>query len=294
MSESISDKGKVRVSVLIPCKNEEENLPRCLEGVAWTDEVFVVDSQSEDGTAKIAEEAGASIVQFEYAGGWPKKKNWALENLPFRNEWVLIVDADEVMPVEAEKEIRSIVSDSGETHAGYWINRLYFFLGKPLRHAYFPNWNLRLFKHRLGRYEKLTDEFTGSGDHEIHEHVVVNGTTGKLRSIMDHHAFPTIESFVEKHNRYSNWEATVAHASVAGSGKLQHERVRARRFLKRLFRKMPFRPTLRFLYVYLWQMGFLDGWEGYVFARLHGQYEFLSLAKAKTYAEERKADSGSS
>ncbi|MFP6886588.1 MAG: glycosyltransferase family 2 protein, partial [Opitutales bacterium] len=139
MSESISDKGKVRVSVLIPCKNEEENLPRCLEGVAWTDEVFVVDSQSEDGTAMIAEEAGASVVQFEYAGGWPKKKNWALENLPFRNEWVLIVDADEVMPVEAEKEIRSIVSDSGETPSGYWINRRYFFLGKPLRHAYFPN-----------------------------------------------------------------------------------------------------------------------------------------------------------
>ena len=284
---------KIQVSILIPCKNEERNLPRCLEGVAWADEVFVVDSQSEDGTAKIAEEAGASVIQFEYAGGWPKKKNWALENLPFRHEWVLIVDADEVMPIEAEEEIRTIVSDSEKTHSGYWINRRYFFLDKPLRHAYFPNWNLRLFKHQLGRYEKLTDKFTGSGDHEIHEHVVVKGTTGKLCSIMDHHAFPTIESFVEKHNRYSNWEATVTHESGIDSHELQHGRVRTRRFLKHLFRKMPFRPTLRFLYVYLWQMGFLDGWEGYVFARLHAQYEFLSLAKAKAYAEERKADSGS-
>ena len=294
MSESVSGKDKVRVSVLIPCMNEEDNLPRCLAGVVWADEIFVVDSQSEDGTAKIAEEADASVVQFKYSGGWPKKKNWALENLPFRNEWVLIVDADEVMPIEAKEEIRAIVSDSEEIHSGYWINRRYFFLDKPLRHAYFPNWNLRLFKHRLGRYEKLTDKFTGSGDHEIHEHVVVKGTTGKLRSIMDHHAFPTIESFVEKHNRYSNWEATVAHAVGADSRELQHGRVRARRCLKHLFQKMPFRPTLRFLYVYLWQMGFLDGWEGYVFARLHGQYEFLSLTKARAYADERKADSGSS
>ncbi len=294
MKESNLEKKKVQVSVLIPCKNEEGNLPRCLAGVAWADEVFIVDSQSEDNTVAIAEKAGAKVVQFEYTGGWPKKKNWALENLSFSNEWVLIVDADEVMPAEIEEEIRNIVSDSGQTHSGYWINRRYFFLGKPLRHAYFPNWNLRLFKHQLGRYEKLTDEFTDSGDHEIHEHVVVKGTTGRLHSIMDHHAFPTIESFVEKHNRYSNWEATVEHASGSNPRELQHKRVRTRRFLKKLFQKMPFRPTLRFVYVYLFQMGFLDGWEGYVFARLHGQYEFLSLAKARAYATKRKTNSGSS
>ena len=121
-----------------------------------------------------------------------------------------------------------------------------FFLGKPLKHAYFPNWNLRLFRHKSGRYEKITDLTTDSGDHEIHEHVVVQGTTGKLDSIMDHHAFPTIESFVEKHNRYSNWEAVVESSSTDDETALQLDSVKGKRRLRRLFRKLPFRPTLRF------------------------------------------------
>ena len=161
-------------------------------------------------------------------------------------------------------------------------------LGKPLKHAYFPNWNLRLFKHKFGRYEKITDLSTDSGDHEIHEHVVVHGTTGKLKSIMDHHAFPTIDSFIEKHNRYSNWEAVVENSSKDDESYLQHDGVKGKRRLRRIFRKLPFRPTLRFLYVYLWQGGILDGWQGYVFARLHAQYEFLSFAKAKAISRTRK------
>ena len=271
----------IPISLLVPCKNEEANLARCLQSVPWVDEIFVVDSQSTDRTARIAEENGSKVVQFEYKGGWPKKKNWALENLPFSHEWVLILDADECLPPEAEEEIRKIVTNPDEKHTGYWINRRYFFLGQPLKHAYFPNWNLRLFRHKLGRYEKITDLNTDSGDNEIHEHVVVQGSTGKLASIMDHHAFPTIDSFVEKHNRYSNWEAVVESSSTDDDSALQHDAVKGKRRLRRIFRKLPFRPTLRFLYVYFWQKGILDGWRGYVFARLHAQYEFLSMAKAK-------------
>jgi glycosyltransferase involved in cell wall biosynthesis len=278
----------VPVSLFIPCKNEEANLARCLQSVPWVDEAFVVDSQSTDRTASIAEKHGAKVVQFKYKGGWPKKKNWALENLPFSNEWVLILDADECLPPEAEEEIRKIVTNPEEKHAGYWINRRYFFLGRPLKHAYFPNWNLRLFRHKLGRYEKITDLPTDSGDHEIHEHVVVQGSTGKLNSIMDHHAFPTIDSFVEKHNRYSNWEAIVESSAEDDDTALQHEAVKGKRRLRRIFRKLPFRPTLRFLYVYLLQGGILDGWSGYVFARLHAQYEFLSLSKARAISRSRK------
>ncbi len=279
---------KVPLSLFVPCKNEETNLARCLQSVSWIDEIFVVDSQSTDRTTNIADEYGAKVMQFEYKGGWPKKKNWGLENLPFSNEWVLILDADECLPPEAEDEIKKILSDPNKKHAGYWINRRYFFLGQPLKHAYFPNWNLRLFKHKLGRYEKITDLTTESGDHEIHEHVVVKGTTGKLNSIMDHHAFPTIDSFVEKHNRYSNWEAVVESSAQDDDSALQHEGVKGKRKLRKVFRKLPFRPTLRFLYVYLWQGGIFDGWPGYVFARLHAQYEFLSLAKAKAVLRERK------
>ena len=279
---------KVPVSLLIPCKNEENNIARCIQSVQWVDEIFVVDSESSDKTIEIAESLGAKVVQFKYEGGWPKKKNWALENLPFTNEWVLILDADECLPPKAQNEIEEIVSNTHEKHSGYWINRRYFFLGKPLKLAYFPNWNLRLFKHKLGRYEKITDLSTNSGDHEIHEHVVVQGSSGKLNSIMDHYAFPTIESFVEKHNRYSNWEAVVESSTTDDESSLQHDGVRGKRKLRRIFRKLPFRPTLRFLYVFLWQRGILDGWRGYVFSRLHAQYEYLSAAKAKAILRSRK------
>ena len=271
---------RVPISVLIPIKNEASNLPRCLACVRWADEIFVVDSQSTDGSIAIAEQNGARVVQFQFNGTWPKKKNWALENLPFRNEWVFILDADEVLPPEAEQEFAQAVAQAGDV-AGYWINRRFMFMGKWLRHSYYPNWNLRLFRHSLGRYEKLTEAETRSGDNEVHEHVIVNGPTGRLRCEMDHYAFPSVEVFVEKHNRYSNWEARVsADRQLSGSdAQLSSNMVGRRRRLKGLSQRLPFRPLLRFLYVYLWQKGFLDGREGYYFARLHGVYELLSIAK---------------
>lgn len=274
------DKSPVPLSAIVPIRNEAKNLPRCLASIGWADEIFVVDSQSSDGSQRIAEEHGARVVQFEFNGAWPKKKNWALEHLPFRNQWVFILDADEVLPDEAEAEFRGAIANAGAI-AGYWINRRFMFMGRWLRHAYYPNWNLRLFRHSLGRYEKLIEIATESGDNEVHEHVVVQGPTDRLRCEIDHYAFPSVEVFVEKHNRYSNWEARVAVAeeSARERTELQSARVAQRRRLKRWARRLPFRPWLRFLYVYIWQRGFLDGREGYYFARLHGFYEFLSVAK---------------
>jgi glycosyltransferase involved in cell wall biosynthesis len=270
----------VPVSIIVPVRNEAANLLRCLDSVKWADEIFVVDSQSMDETAQIAEARGAKVVQFDFNGTWPKKKNWALENLPFRNEWVFILDADEVLPPEAETEFASTIANPGDV-AGYWINRRFMFMGKWLRHSYYPNWNLRLFRHALGRYEKLTDADTRSGDNEVHEHVIVRGPTSRLRCEMDHYAFPTVEVFVEKHNRYSNWEARVsADRQLSGSAaQISSGHVERRRKLKQLSQRLPFRPFLRFLYIYVWQKGFLDGREGFYFARLHALYEFLSVAK---------------
>jgi len=271
---------RVPVSLIVPIKNEAENLARCLQSIRWADEIFVVDSQSTDGSVAIAQEHGAQVVQFHFNGTWPKKKNWALENLPFRNEWIFILDADEVLPAEAREEFTRVVANAGET-AGYWINRRFMFMGRWLRHSYYPNWNLRLFRHSLGRYEKLTDANTRSGDNEVHEHVIVQGPTGRLRSEMDHYAFPSVEVFVEKHNRYSNWEARVsADRRLTGSAaQIRSGPVERRRKLKLLSQHLPCRPLLRFLYIYIWQKGFLDGREGYYFARLHAMYEFLSVAK---------------
>ena len=276
-----SERAKVPVSVIVPIRNEAANLPRCLDSVRWANEIFVVDSQSTDDSVRVAQQNGARVEQFHFNGTWPKKKNWALENLPFRNDWVFILDADEVLPPEAQNEFADAIANAGDI-AGYWINRRFFFLGRWLRHAYYPNWNLRLFRHSLGRYEKLTDLQTDSGDNEVHEHVVIKGRTSHLLAEMDHYAFPSVDTFVEKHNRYSNWEACVAAGRSSGEV-IAHKHVDLKRSLKNLARRLPFRPLLRFLYIYVWQKGFLDGREGYYFARLHANYEFLIVAKTYEY-----------
>jgi glycosyltransferase involved in cell wall biosynthesis len=275
----------IPVSILIPIRNEAVNLPRCLNSVLWADEIIVVDSHSTDNSIGIAEEFGAKVVQFDFNGTWPKKKNWALENIPFRNEWVFLLDADEVLPPEAESELAALATASSPM-SGYWVNRRFMFMGKWLRHAYYPNWNLRFFRHSLGRFEKITDLPTASGDNEVHEHLIVRGDAGRLRFEMEHYAFPSVDVFVEKHNRYSNWEAQVALDPNARHARPQNRTVAARRWLKLLSSKLPFRPLLRFAYIYFWQRGFLDGREGYYFARLHAFYEFLTLAKT---FEQRKA-----
>ena len=280
---------KVPLSVIVPIRNEAANLPGCLSSLQWADQLYVVDSHSQDGSAAIAQAFGAEVVQFEFHSPWPKKKNWALQTLPFRHDWVLLIDADETMPAPAEEEIREIVTSPAPPHAGYWINRRFHFMGDWLRHAYYPNWNLRLFRHRLGRFEKLTDLETESGDVEIHEHVHVQGSTGRLRCEMDHYAFPSVEAFVDKHNRYSNWEARLA-LSVPGANHAPQTRaLRWRRFLKRAARRLPARPVLRFLYIYVLQLGFLDGRRGFYFASLHAYYEFLSLLKTIELKEAAKS-----
>lgn len=284
---------RVPVSVIVPIKNEAMNLARCLSSVAWADEIFVVDSQSTDSSTHVAQEHGAQVVQFHFSGTWPKKKNWALQNLPFRNEWVFILDADEVLPPEAREEFARVIASPGDV-VGFWINRRFMFMGRWLRHSYYPNWNLRLFRHALGRYEKLTDADTRSGDNEVHEHVIVQGRTGSLRCEIDHYAFPSIEVFVEKHNRYSNWEAQVSADRLLSrrAVQIQSGPVGRRRKLKQFSQHLPCRPLLRFLYVYLWQKGFLDGREGYYFARLHAFYEFLSLAKTHELTRTNSAGDG--
>jgi glycosyltransferase involved in cell wall biosynthesis len=268
-----------RVSVLVPVKNEAENLRRCLPALAWADEVFVVDSQSTDDTAEVAAEHGASVVPFHFNGTYPKKKNWALENLPMRNEWVLIVDADEVVIPELAAEIaRRIPLDEAD---GYYLNSRYYFLGRRIRHCgYSECWNLRLFRHRLGRYEKMPDDTGGRcGDNEAHEHVELAGRIARLDHELEHHAYPTVDVWVEKHNRYAIWEAAQYERlrnqpipATIGRGQ------RLRRRIKKLAQWLPMRPAIRFLYHYVLRRGFLDGRPGLIFCGLLAFYDFLIAA----------------
>lgn len=269
----------VPLSVIVPVKNEAQNLRRCLPALAWADEVFVVDSQSTDDTDEVAAEHGATVVQFHFNGSYPKKKNWALENLPLRNDWVLIVDADEVVIPELAEEIARRI-ESGETD-GYYLNSRYYFLGRRIRHCgYSECWNLRLFRHRLGRYEKMPDDTGGRcGDNEAHEHVELSGRALRLRNELEHHAYPTVAVWVEKHNRYAIWEASQydrirIEPVPAGIG--QGKRLKRR--LKRLAWRLPMRPAVRFLYAYGLRLGFLDGRPGLIFCVLLAFYDFLSSA----------------
>lgn len=272
---------KIPVSVLIPAKDEEFNLAACLESVARADEVFVVDSQSSDRSEEIALSYGAEVVQFHFNGRWPKKKNWSLENLPFRNEWVLIVDCDERITPELWDEIARVIQDTD--HTGYYLNRRVYFLGQWIRHGgKYPDWNLRLFKHRCGRYENLnTEDIPNTGDNEVHEHVVLEGAVGYLKEDMLHIDFRDIYHWLARHNRYSNWEARVYYNLLMGQkdqgtigANLFGDSVQRKRFLKRIWVKLPFKPFLRFILFYFVYLGFLDGKAGYIYGRLLSQYEY--------------------
>lgn len=276
---------KIPISVLIPAKNEQLNLPACLKSVARADEIFVVDSQSSDRSGEIAESHGAQVVQFHFNGRWPKKKNWALQNLPFRNEWVLIVDCDERIPKELWDEM-AIAIENGNCD-GYYLNRKVYFLGRWIRHGgKYPDWNLRLFKHKLGRYENLQlDYIPNSGDNEVHEHVILDGKEGYLKNDMDHIDFRDIYEWLARHNRYSNWEAGFYDKLLKGElndgivpNPLQEGPARTR-FLRMVWARLPFKPLLRFFLFYFVRLGFLDGKPGYIYASLLSQYEYQIWVK---------------
>jgi glycosyltransferase involved in cell wall biosynthesis len=272
---------KIPVSVIVPAKNEAANLPACLESLSRADEVFVVDSQSTDESIAIAQRYGATVVQFEFNGNWPKKKNWSLENLPFRHEWILIVDCDERIPETLWDEIAEKIQSS--EYDGYYVNRRIYFLGQWLRHGgKYPDWNLRLFKHQLGRYENLkTEHIPNTGDNEVHEHVILQGNVGYLQEDMLHIDFRDMFQWIARHNRYSNWEAQVYLNTLQGKNddgtigaNLFGNAVQRKRWLKKIWVHLPGKPLLRFILVYFIKRGFLDGQAGYIYARLISQYEY--------------------
>lgn len=284
---------KIPVSVLIPAKNEEANLPACLESVKRADEVFIVDSQSSDRSAEIAESYGAKLVQFYFDGRWPKKKNWSLENLSFQHQWVLIVDCDERITPELWDEIALAIQNPN--YNGYYLNRRVYFLGQWIRHGgKYPDWNLRLFRHQKGRYENLsTEEIRNTGDNEVHEHVILEGSVGYLKSDMEHMDFKDIYHWLDRHNRYSNWEARVYLNMLTGKDESETiganffgDAVQRKRFLRKIWVWLPFKPTLRFILFYFIRLGFLDGKAGYIYARLISQYEYqigVKLYELKTF-----------
>ncbi|HVS84910.1 MAG TPA: glycosyltransferase family 2 protein [Gaiellaceae bacterium] len=267
------------LSVLIPTLNEQENLPAALASVAFADDVVVVDSGSTDRTAELAEAAGARVVTFAYPGHGPKKKNWALENVEFRHPWVLLLDADERVSADLRAAIeRAIASDEYE---GYYIDREFVFMGRSLR-CFRPNWNPRLVRIGRGRFEDLgLFDLPGTGDNEIHEHLVIDGRAGYLREPLVHQDYRGIGEWTQRHNKYATWEAHLYRrfrsepVGVGPVGLLQLDPAERKRALRRVWVRLPCRPALRFFVWYVLRRGFLDGRPGLWFCMLMSWYELL-------------------
>src|SRR5713101_1393217 len=270
------------VSVIVPVRDEARNLPRCLESLARFGEVYVIDSQSTDETIAIAQSRGAKVVQFHYAGGWPKKRQWAMDTLPFAYDWILLLDADELLTPELVEEIRRAVQDPGVN--GYSIRLQLYFLGRVLRHCDASFWKLSLFRRGRGRFEcRLKDQDASMADIEIHEHAVVDGPTAELRNALVHHNVDSLSRYILKHNEYSNWEARVLlqpeRDSEEMSADLFGTQAQRRRWLKRNLYRLPGSPVLLFLYRYVFRLGFLDGVPGLIYCAFQAVQMFHSKAK---------------
>lgn len=277
------------VSVIIPARNEAHNLPRCLESLKDVGEVYLIDSQSTDTTVRIAESYGAHVVQFHYHGGWPKKRQWAMDTLPLAYNWIFLLDADEVLTPELCVEIKSAIQDPDIN--GYHISLEMYFLGRRLRYSGASFSKLSLFRKGLGRFEcRLPDQNSTMADMEVHEHVLVNGPTRHLCHPLVHHNVESLDRYIRKHNEYSNWEARVwlhGRQGDTSSGGTQLQpylwgtQAQRRRWLRRHFLELPGSPLLFFLYKYFARLGFLDGVPGLIYCVFQG-VQFFHI-KAKIY-----------
>ena len=288
--------GRLAVSVIVPVRNEAKNLPRCLQALKDVGEVYVIDSQSTDDTVEIARSHGAKVVQFHYQGGWPKKRQWAMNTLPFAHDWILLLDADEVLTPELAEEIRGAIQNPAVD--GYSVLLRIWFLGRVLRHGDVGLWKLSLFRRGRGHYEcRLKNQDASMADMEVHEHVVVEGATGKLRTPLVHHNVESLSRYIQKHDEYSNWESRVllqagqgqAGQGQAGQGQAGYDKelppsllgtqAQRRRWLKRKLFAVPGSPVLLFLYRYVLRLGFLDGVPGLIYCGFQATQMFHTKAK---------------
>jgi glycosyltransferase involved in cell wall biosynthesis len=245
-------------------------------------EVYVIDSQSEDDTSEIGRSFGAKVVQFQYHGGWPKKRQWAMDTLPLAHEWIFLIDADEVLTPQLTQEIKQAIQDPDLN--GYYIALRMFFLGRVLRHGDASFYKLSLFRRGKGRFEcRLKDQDTSMCDMEVHEHVVVDGKTAKLKNSLLHHNVESLSRYIQKHDEYSNWEARVLSNGEKTADELPPSffgtQAQRRRWLKRKLYRLPGSPLLLFVYRYIFRLGFLDGIPGLIYCGFQAVQMFHTKAK---------------
>jgi glycosyltransferase involved in cell wall biosynthesis len=262
------------VSVLILTKDEHQDLPGCLESVAWSDDVHVLDSLSADNTVDIAQKAGAHVTQRAFEG-YASQRNAGL-HLPFKNSWVLIVDADERIPAALVNEMNTFIQTAGPETAAARMRRRDIWWGTWLRYSQISPYYVRLVRQGRAHYER-----------EINEVMVVDGLICDMHQTFDHYPFSKgLDHWLNKHNTYSRMEANLILSGAIAKPSLWtalfgqdfNER---RMHQKAIFYRLPARPLIKLLYMLIWRKGFLDGAAGVRYAMLQAIYEYMIVLKVK-------------
>jgi len=272
------------VSVLIITKNEENDLPGCLQSVSWCDDIHVFDSFSDDATVQIAQGAGAFVNQRKF-DNYASQRNAALETNNYKYEWLLILDADERVPESLINYIFEAVQHASVAVCGYRILRRDFLWNKRLKHAQISPYYIRLIRLGKARYIR-----------EINEVLVVDGVVEYLPGHFDHYPFSKgISHWVAKHNSYSTMEAKRWMEENSGNEKFSiREAIFSKDFSHRryhqkgLFYKIPGRPVIKWIYMVVWRRAFLDGKAGFTYAVLQSIYEYFIVVKTRELINKRK------
>ena len=272
--------------MIIPVKNEEKNLPACLEALGddW-DEIFVVDSGSSDKTIEIAKKHGASIINFVWDGRFPKKRNWFLDHGGIKNDWCLFLDADEIVNYQFQKEVVEAIQS--QEHNGYWLNYTNYFMDRPLYHGVRQR-KLALFRRSMGRYERIDEDYWTGLDMEVHEHPQLTGSIGHIITRIDHRSFQGLNKFLESHLEYAKWEAA-RYLKLNDSPDLIE--LTRRQKIKYYFINKTWFAFIYFFFNYFIKLGFMDGFAGLQYSIFKGWYFLtISLMISEERNKQRKDD----
>lgn len=255
------------LTIVIPTRNEEVNIFKCLQGLSGFAQVIIVDSGSTDRTVQIANDAGADVINFCWNGEYPKKKNWVLIEGIVKTEWVLFLDADEFVTEEFKNELRRTLNTT-ECN-GFWLTYHNHFMGKRLVQG-IPFRKLFLLRNGKGLFQRVDDEGWTSLDMEVHEQLEIEGEVGIIKSPIIHNNYKGFDHFLEKHNEYSTWEAKRFLSGV------EHFNPSFRQKVKRALIDSYFLGPLYFIVNYIFRLGFLDGKAGFIYSVIKANY-FLQV-----------------
>ncbi len=243
-----------KISVVLMTRNEEEKIAACLEAVRWADEIVIVDDYSSDKTVEIARKFTDKIIFHRSLDNHDEQWNIGIKNSAC--EWILHIDADEIVPPDLKEKIQGILADS-KGYSAFSMTRRNYFLGRWMKHGGWTHDHLILFK-------KAKAECVGQG---IHVKLKIEGRIGKLKSYIEHYPFNSIYQFVQRQNHYSSAEASGMLAEH-GSGKL-----------KELNYNLAIKPLKLFWKMFIKKGGFREGMIGFIFSSLYAWIHFLKWAK---------------